>query len=190
VSSPSSSAARRAAGFTYVGLLIAVALLSIGLAGAGEVWSTAARREREAQLLFAGDQFRRALDSYYEGSPGVKRYPTSLEALLEDRRLPTTRRHLRRLYADPMTGKPDWALVRLPGGEIVGVHSVSTDRPLKRAGFGPSDEAFGTAESYRQWVFRPVTRGMAGQQDGNPAGAGTPATPSSTPGRGPAGILK
>jgi type II secretory pathway pseudopilin PulG len=140
-------------GFTYVGLLLAVALAGVALAAVGTLWSTTAKRDREAELLFVGNQFRLAIGSYYDGTPGAKRYPQRLEELLEDKRLPVTRRHLRRLYADPMTGMPDWDLVRLPDGAIVGVRSWSEAKPLKAANFAPSDATFENAVTYRDWVF-------------------------------------
>jgi type II secretory pathway pseudopilin PulG len=143
-------------GLTYVGLLLAVALAGVALAAVGTLWSTTAKRNREAELLFVGDQFRLAIGSYYDGTPGAKRYPQRLEELLEDKRLPVTRRHLRRLYADPMTGMPDWDLVRLSDGAIVGVRSRSEAKPLKAANFGLRDESFANAVTYRDWVFSPA----------------------------------
>jgi type II secretory pathway pseudopilin PulG len=149
-------------GFTYVGLLIAVALAGVALAAAGTLWSTTAKRDKEVELLFVGDQFRRAIGSYYEGTPGAKRYPLKLEDLLEDKRLAVTRRHLRQIYADPMTGQPDWVLERLPDGAIVGVHSRADGKPMKVANFAPGDESFADAASYREWVFAYAPRGGAG----------------------------
>lgn len=141
-------------GFTYVGLLIAVAVLGASLAVTGELWRTAARREREAQLLFAGTEFRNAIASYYRFSPaGTPRYPHRLEDLLEDRRGALPRHHLRRLYVDPMSRKPDWGLVTAPGGGIAGVYSGSEERPLKSAGFAAADAAFEGAEHYADWKF-------------------------------------
>jgi type II secretory pathway pseudopilin PulG len=119
-------------GFTYVGLLLAVALAGVALAAAGTLWSTTAKRDKELELLFVGDQFRRAIGAYYEGTPGAKRYPLKLEDLLEDKRLAVTRRHLRQLYADPMTGKADWELVRLADGAGRGpdpAHLTDVSRP-------------------------------------------------------------
>ncbi|MGE5794876.1 MAG: type II secretion system protein, partial [Bacteroidota bacterium] len=153
---------RAQGGFTYVGLLLAVALAGVALAAAGTLWSTAAQRDKEAELLFVGGQFRRAIGSYYEGTPGAKRYPLKLEDLLEDKRLAVTRRHLRQLYADPMTGHPDWELVRLPDGAIVGVHSRADGMPMKVANFAPSDESFANAASYRDWVFAYAPQGGGG----------------------------
>lgn len=157
-------------GFTYVGLLLAVALAGVALAAAGTLWSTTAKRDREAELLFVGHQFRLAIGSYHDGTPGAKRYPQRLEELLEDKRLPVTRRHLRRLYADPMTGMPDWDLVRLPDGAIVGVRSRSEAKPLKTANFGPRDASFANAATYRDWVFSPAPL----------RGAETPVAPASS----------
>ena len=37
---------RRAAGFTYIGLLVAVVVMGIGLAEVGVIWRTQAQRER------------------------------------------------------------------------------------------------------------------------------------------------
>jgi len=152
-------------GFTYVGVLILVALAGVALAGVGQLWSTASKRDKEAQLLFVGGEFRRAIGSYYESSPGAKQFPQKLEDLLEDRRLPVIRRHLRKIYADPIIGKPEWGLVKY-GDHIIGVHSVSGDKPLKTAGFKQEDEAFKGSGAYFEWrfVYEPSTpAAIAGQ---------------------------
>jgi type II secretory pathway pseudopilin PulG len=143
---------RRLRGFTYVGLLIAVALISIGLAAVGQLWSTAMKRERERELLFIGAEFRRAIGHYYEASPGVKQYPRRLEELLEDQRFPVVKRHLRKIYLDPMTGKPNWGLI-VQGDRILGVHSRSTDPPLKSDNFETSDNSFAGSGTYSDWRF-------------------------------------
>jgi type II secretory pathway pseudopilin PulG len=162
---------RRAHGFTYIGLLIVVALLTLGLAAIGQVWSTAAKRERERELLFVGDQFRRAIGSYFETSPGAaKQYPSKLEDLLEDQRFPMVKRHLRKIYLDPMTGSREWGLVT-QGDRITGVYSRSEDRPLKTGNFDSADRAFADSNAYLDWhfVYTPA------------------AAPSPTPGGAPGG---
>lgn len=84
---------RRQGGFTYLGILLAVALIGLGLASASEVWTTVAHRQKLEQLDFAGQQIAQAIGSYYESTPGlVKRYPRTLEELLDDRRFATVRR--------------------------------------------------------------------------------------------------
>ena len=134
--------------------MIFVALIGIGLAFVGQVWHTAVQREKEKELLFIGDQFRTAIGSYYEGSPGgVKKFPRTLEELLDDRRYPTTKRHLRRIYNDPMTGRADWGFVSAPDGSIMGVYSVSEQEPQKIAGFRTQYEQFADAKRYSGWKF-------------------------------------
>jgi type II secretory pathway pseudopilin PulG len=149
------SGTARSRGFTYVWLLVAVAIMAAGLAAIGEVASTAAKREKEAELLFVGDQFARAIAEYHASSPGAPQYPQKLEDLLADNRYPNARRYLRRIYPDPITGRPDWGLVRGPGGGIMGVHSQSTARPLKTANFPRGYESFTGAGTYAAWRFVP-----------------------------------
>jgi type II secretory pathway pseudopilin PulG len=161
-------------GFTYIGLLIFIALMGIALAGTGMVWHTQARREKERELLFVGDQFRRAIGQYYERSPGGdKRFPQSLDDLLLDKRYPATQRYLRRVYLDPITGKADWGFLKGPEDRIVGVYSLSEDVPLKRAGFPANYEDFEGKESYREWRFVYAPSAPPGQpqpQQSQPAG--------------------
>ena len=145
-------------GFGYLMVLFAIAVLGLLAATAGQVWHTTAQRGREEDLLFIGQQYRQALDSYYAYSVnGVNQYPARLEDLLDDRRSQVTLRHLRRLYADPMTGQVDWVWVTA-GERIVGLHSRSPLQPFKR-NFDGVDEAFNGADSYTQWVFRAGTTG-------------------------------
>lgn len=141
-------------GFTYLGLMFLIAFIGIGLAAAGAVWQTEVQREREKELLFAGGQYAMAIGSYYESMPsGLKQYPASLEDLLLDNRFPIVRRHLRKLYHDPVTGGEEWGLIREHGGRITGVHSLSHQRPLKTAGFPSTWVAFATAENHAAWQF-------------------------------------
>lgn len=151
----------RTRGFTYLGLLLAVALFGLGLAAVGQVWSTVVKREREQELLFVGEQFRQAIGQYYESSPGVKRYPRTLGDLLQDDRMPTVRRHLRRIYLDPMTGTDRWALI-MQGDQILGVHSLSKDAPLKTGNFEAPNAGFAEATAYSDWRFVYAPAGATG----------------------------
>ena len=75
---------KRAQGFTYLTALFVVAILAGGLALAGTWWEQIAQREREAELLFIGHQYRRAIGLYYDSTPGsVKRYPAALDHKVE-----------------------------------------------------------------------------------------------------------
>ncbi|OGS97060.1 MAG: hypothetical protein A3K04_10935 [Gallionellales bacterium RBG_16_56_9] len=143
----------RQCGFTYIGLLLFIAIGGIALAAIGPVWHTEMQREREKELLFAGEQYAQAIGSYYESTPGgVRQYPASLQDLLHDRRFPGIKRHLRKLYLDPMTGGDEWGLIKEQGA-IVGVHSLSQARPLKQAGFAGQFAGFADADRYQGWRF-------------------------------------
>jgi type II secretory pathway pseudopilin PulG len=132
------------AGFTYIGLLIIMTIASIGMAGVGIVWHQDAQREREKELLFIGDEYRKAIASYYESSMGeAKQFPTKLEDLIADKRF---------VNRDPMAfGKP-WQLI-LQQGKIVGVYSASKDTPIRKIGFELPYETFGEAADYTDWKF-------------------------------------
>ncbi|MFG6489632.1 type II secretion system protein [Roseateles sp. BYS78W] len=137
---------KQQSGFTYMGVLLAIALLGIGLVAASEVWVKAARQQRMEQLDWVGQQYVQAIGSYYEASPGrTKVFPTSLQDLIEDRRFSFARRHLRSLYANPFTGTAEWELIRAPGGGIRGVRVVV-------------EIAEGSASAAREFAYVPTTR--------------------------------
>lgn len=171
-------AARAEQGFTLLAVIFLVAVLGVGMAALGTVWETASRREKETQLLFVGDQYRRAIESYYRATPGgVKQYPRSLEDLLLDRRFPNIVRHLRRLYPDPLTGGTDWGLVK-EGEGISGVYSLSEGRPMKQGGFSKDYEVFEGAEDFVDWRFVAIQEQVQARQ----AAPGTKAAATSPQG--------
>ncbi len=138
-------------GFTYVTVLFLVAMMSTGLALIGEVWETSSAREKEAELLHVGNEYRKAIERYYLSGP--KQYPKDLAHLVKDPRQPGTVRHLRRLYPDPITGKDEWGLVKSADGGFAGVHSLSEAAPLKVAGFAVRDASFEGKSKYSDWQF-------------------------------------
>lgn len=149
---------RDQSGFTYLWVLLTVALVGLGLSLAADVYTTSLQREKERELLAIGAQFRAAIASYYalglasrRASP-VDAYPTSLEDLLEDKRLPGLRRHLRKIFVDPMTGRNEWGLVKI-GDRIVGVHSLSDRMPIQQANFDPDDVALNASSKLSDWWF-------------------------------------
>jgi type II secretory pathway pseudopilin PulG len=145
-------------GFTYIGFLIFLAIAGAGLAAYAEIASHAARREKEAELLFRGNAYQAALASYYKLE---QRWPRSLEQLVEDKRLPMPVRHLRKLYRDPMTGEADWSLVEAPDGGVMGVYSRSKEMPIKTANFPAVNAAFENARAYSDWKFAHSPTGLA-----------------------------
>jgi type II secretory pathway pseudopilin PulG len=141
----------RAAGFTYIGLLIAVVIMGVALSAVGVVWRTQAQREREQELLFIGHDFERAIASYYKAG---HQFPQEIDDLLEDKRGLIPLHHLRRFYNDPMTGAQDWNIIRVDMQGITGIASSSKEAPIKKAGFNKDEEdAFKDATSYGDWQF-------------------------------------
>lgn len=142
----------REGGFAYLFVLMLIALLGLGLGVAGTLWRTEAQREREAELLFIGAQYRQAIRHYYQLDPNQPRLPQRIEDLLEDTRRPEPVRHLRRAWPDPFGG-PMRILYAEDGSGIIGVSSNSTLTPFRRSGFAAGDESFENAASYAEWRF-------------------------------------
>jgi len=131
-------------GFTYLGVLAAIAVMGIGATAASELWAASARRQQLEQLDWVGHQFEQAIRSYYEASPGGwKRFPKTLNDLIEDRRYATVRRHLRRVYVNPLTNAVDWELVSSPDGGFRAVRVALPKVPdevqaLREYGYAPT----------------------------------------------------
>lgn len=151
---------QRQRGFTYLWLLFALALGGVALAALGEQETMRQQREREAELRFRGEAIAAALGRYAATTPlGHLPLPQRLDELLADRRFPRPQRHLRQLYDDPFTGRPDWepvlgqagvatsdegAASAPVGSGIVGVRSRSPRRLFATAG---------GRTTARDWVF-------------------------------------
>ena len=167
-------------GFSYIGILLAVALIGTQLALAGVVWSFAQTRQKERELLFVGGQFRTAISQYYLNPTGPqKEYPRRLEDLLKDPRYPGTIRHLRKIYADPITGKKRWGLVRLPNGGIIGVYSLSEGAPIKTGNFRPAEISFTNKQRYADWKFVHAFGTQGSPTSGTPGTSGAAGSPPS-----------
>ena len=164
------------AGFTYIALLIAVAILGAGLAAVGQVWQTVVQHDREKELIFVGNQFRQAINRYYASN---RRYPLRLEDLVRDDRNAGVKRYLRKIFVDPMTGQPEWGMVKVANGQILGVYSLSEVEPLKKAGFRAADAGLENKSKYSEWLFMATVRGVAATPS-TPAPV-TPAPPKTAP---------
>jgi type II secretory pathway pseudopilin PulG len=146
----------RKRGFTYVALLLIVAIILLAATATIEVGMVMKRRMAEDELLFAGIQYRQAIKSYFDATPSGSggAGPTQLQDLLHDPRYPSLRRHIRKLYADPLTGKMDWCLIKSPDGKgILGVYTPSREVPIRMANFPDDVFYFKGSTSYAQWVF-------------------------------------
>ena len=82
-------------GFTMVALLVALSVMAVIMSAVLPVYSTIAKRERETELVFRGQQYARAV-SLFQRKYG-NALPPSIDVLLEQK-------FLRMKYKDPITG--------------------------------------------------------------------------------------
>lgn len=148
-------AVRREAGFTYVGLVVFVAILGMVGAATLKVDGLLRRAAAEQELLETGAAFSAALRSYAAATPhGSSPVPPTLRALLKDPRFPGTRRHLRRIFVDPVTGCTEWG-IQYQGDKVgvLAVYSLSQAQPLKLANFDARFQQFENKEHLSEWKF-------------------------------------
>lgn len=156
---------QRQQGSVFMGMLVTVAVVAVMLMEVGTLWSSVLQRERELELLARGNEIRRAIGLYYrEGNS----FPKSLEDLVLDRRQPTVKRYLRRVYNDPLTGSAEWGVVEGPGETIMGVFSTAKGAPFKQGNFSVINQGFSGQGSYQGWVF------LYGSVQSNPSNRTTP----------------
>ena len=154
-----------ARGFTYLGLIILVAIIGMVGAASLKLGSLLQRAAAEEELLDIGAAFSDALRSYAAATPpGQPQQPPTLQELLKDPRFPNPRRHLRKIFVDPITGKAEWGVMYL-GDKVgvLGVHSLSTARPLKIANFDPRFLNMENKEQLSDWKFTMSSQTMAPQ---------------------------
>ena len=88
-------------GFVMAAMLVAIAVMLIAMTAALPVMSTAARREKETELIFRGKQYARAIGAFQRKYGGTS--PTTVDLLV-------TERFLRKKFKDPITDE-DFVLV-------------------------------------------------------------------------------
>lgn len=105
-----------ARGFALLFVLFIVALVLIGASIAVLSIKTEGRREKEAQMIWRGEQYQRAIGLYYRK---FGRFPTSLDNLIQGT---NGVRYLREPYKDPMNKEDgSWRLIYVtPAGQLIG----------------------------------------------------------------------
>jgi len=96
---------KRDAGFTMVGVVLAMMLLAILIAAIAPSIGKISQREREYELIFRGRQYARAIGLFQRR---FGRYPNTLKELYENQ--PRT---IRQLFKDPICNCPDWQVLIL-----------------------------------------------------------------------------
>ena len=84
------------AGYAMAALLVALAVMAVLSSAAMPTWKQMAQREKEAELIFRGQQYARAIGLFQRrNGPGVN--PPNLDVLVQQK-------FLRKKYKDPITG--------------------------------------------------------------------------------------
>lgn len=148
---------RPASGFTYLSLMILLAIIGLVSAASIKLGAIAARSAAERELLAIGEEYADALQSYAKATPsGMSPLPPSFKELLHDTRFPGMRRHLRKIYVDPMTGTAEWGLVYANGA-----NSGATLGAASGAASGANPNAAGGVNPPLAGGARPSPQGIA-----------------------------
>jgi type II secretory pathway pseudopilin PulG len=120
-------------------LLVGLSVMSVMMAAALPVWSHATRREREEELIWRGEQYRRAIMLFQRKYANT--FPPTVDILVEQK-------FLRKKYKDPITGD-DFQIIPV-GGALPGAGGPGAPQPGTRppagqpgAGGGPGTGGFG-----------------------------------------------
>lgn len=139
-------------GYAMAALLVSIGVMSVLMSVAMPVWRHEAQREKEAELVFRGEQYARAIN-LYQRKAGPGNFPPTIDILVQQR-------FLRKKYKDPITND-DFQIIPVAAGVPGGPGSVP--------GGGVQGQGQGT----------PGGRGRGGRGGfGNPSmGRGTPQPP-------------
>lgn len=94
--------ARKEAGYAMAALLVSLSVMAILLSAVMPVWKQMVQREKEAELIFRGQQYARAIELMQRKMPGA--LPPNIDVLVDQH-------FLRKKYKDPITGD-DFDLLR------------------------------------------------------------------------------
>src|SRR6266849_5114888 len=131
-------------GYAMAALLVGLAVMVTVVM---PVWKQTAQREKEAELVFRGEQYARAIELYGRKLPGA--LPPNLDVLVDQK-------YLRKKYKDPITG-----------GDFDLVSPAATPGPQRGA---PQPGAFPAGRGQGQVTVPNSGRGGAPAGPGGPVG--------------------
>ena len=170
-----------------VALLIGIAISAVWMTALLPSWHQQQTREREAELIFRGEQYARAIYLYRQRNNQAP--PPNVDTLV-------SQRYLRKKYLDPMTGK-DFLIVggvttANPGGGRAGGPAPAFTSQAGITGVrSTSNEAsivlYRNQTTYSQFPFDWNVEAQRSGMVLPPAGRGGPGGITVPDGRGPAG---
>jgi type II secretory pathway pseudopilin PulG len=146
-------------GYAMVALLIGLGVMAIMLTVAMPVWKTAVQREREAELIFRGQQYVRAIELYQRKLPGAA--PPNIDMLVDQK-------FLRKKYKDPITGEdfqvlsPNSPGAGLGGAQPPGGRGAAGPATLTGRSSGPGASPSVTARGPGGTITVGLQAGVAG----------------------------
>ena len=166
-------------------LLVAMSVMAVFMTVALPVWNTQAQREKEAELVFRGEQYARAIMLYQRKFANA--LPPSLDVLLNDR-------YLRKKYKDPITGG-DFQLLSgasaqanagVPGGQVAGSSGPGWRRVRQHRAGRPRDHRRHDGHDGQRSAGltrrrRPEAAGSRGTTGSSPGGFGSDRASASAP---------
>ena len=124
-------------GYAMAALLVAIAVMGVLMSVAMPVWRHQVQRENEAELVFRGEQYARAIALFQRKLPGT--FPPNIDLLVQQK-------FLRKKYKDPMTEDGEFQVLyagaqmtgATQGGQAGarGTGSGSVTAPVVRPGSG------------------------------------------------------
>ena len=152
-------------GYAMAALLVGMTIMAVFLTVALPAWSTAAKREREVELIFRGQQYARAIALFQRKYANT--FPPNIDILLNEH-------FLRKKYKDPMTKDGEFQVL-YANQQAAAQPNAGPNQPAGRQGGGTVPQ--------RGQPGRPVTQvpagGPAGGQQGGIIGVASKSTATS-----------
>ncbi|HYL09360.1 MAG TPA: hypothetical protein VEU31_01360 [Candidatus Acidoferrales bacterium] len=166
-------------GYALLMVIFMAALMIIAAAAIQTNILTQGRREKEAELIWRGQQYARGVRLFFRKN---NRFPTSMDDLIKPG---VGVRYMRKAYKDPMNGVDgSWRLLYVgPAGQIIGSVKANPGGSLFGSGMMPgAAQTSGSAAG--QGAPPSASGGGTAPAQGNPAGSATPTDATSPQGSG------
>lgn len=121
-------------GYAMVALLVAMSVMAVLMSALLPVWTTMAKREKEAELVFRGNQYARAIGLFQRKFANTA--PPSIDLLVEQR-------FLRKKYKDPITNddfQPLYANQAMMNPQGAGNQQQPGQQPQRGASAAPGGQ--------------------------------------------------
>jgi type II secretory pathway pseudopilin PulG len=147
-------------GYAMAALLVTLGVMAVMMSAAFPVWRHQAQREKEAELVFRGEQYARAV-GLYQRKMGPGTVPPNIDTLVQQK-------FLRKKYKDPMVEDGEFQIVPFGGTPQPGQPGPGQPRPGQPGpgGQGPGQASIGPQRVGSPTGMQPPGGQMPGQSSG------------------------